>query len=119
VISPFCRVDAIAQDYSEHSSISKFVDELYNVTPLADLPDEANAQAFGLTNLPGRISARPTTGCRWTICSALSAIVDFGADSVEKVGISTRPNFFSAVGAVFACGRGGPNHPPQTQRSQF
>ena len=25
-----------------------------------------------------------------------------------------RPDFFSAVGAVFRCGRGGPHHPPQT-----
>ena len=29
------------------------------------------------------------------------------ADSVEKVGVSPWPNFFSAVGAVFGCGRGG------------
>ena len=29
------------------------------------------------------------------------------ADSVEKVGVSAWPNFFSAVGAVFTCGRGG------------
>jgi len=40
-------------------------------------------------------------------------------DSVEKVGVSPWPNFFSAVGAVFRCGRGGPRHPPQTQRSEF
>ena len=36
------------------------------------------------------------------------------ADFVEKVGVLTRPNFFSAVGAVFRFGRGGPHHPPQT-----
>jgi len=29
------------------------------------------------------------------------------ADSVEKVGVLTRPNFFSAVSAVFRFGRGG------------
>jgi CheY-like chemotaxis protein len=29
------------------------------------------------------------------------------ADTVEKVGVLTRPNFFSAVGAVFRFGRGG------------
>ena len=29
------------------------------------------------------------------------------------------PNLFSAAGAVFRCGRGGPRHPPQTQRSEF
>ena len=34
------------------------------------------------------------------------------ANSVEKVGVSTRPIFFSAVGAVFRCGRRRPHHPP-------
>jgi hypothetical protein len=41
------------------------------------------------------------------------------ADSVEKVGVLTRSNFFSAVGAVFRFGREGPHHPPQTQRSKY
>jgi hypothetical protein len=38
------------------------------------------------------------------------------ADSVEKAGVSTQPNFFSAVGAIFRCGRalGGT---PETQFS--
>ena len=33
------------------------------------------------------------------------------ADSVEKVRVSTQSNFFSAVGAVFRRGRGGPHNP--------
>ena len=41
------------------------------------------------------------------------------ADFVEKVGVSTQPNFFGAVGAIFRCGRGGPRNPPQTQWSEF
>ncbi len=39
------------------------------------------------------------------------------ADSVEKVGVLTRFNFFNAVGAVFSFGRGGPHHPPQSEWS--
>ena len=39
------------------------------------------------------------------------------ADFVEKVGVSTQPNFFSAVGAILRCGRGGPHDPPQNQWS--
>ena len=45
--------------------------------------------------------------------------VTLRADSVEKVGVSTQPDFFSAVGAIFRCGRGGPHNPPQTQWSEF
>ena len=41
------------------------------------------------------------------------------ADSVEKVEVSTRPDFFSAVDAVFRRGRGGPHRPPETQWGGF
>ncbi|HKM68100.1 MAG TPA: alkaline phosphatase family protein [Candidatus Acidoferrum sp.] len=49
VISPYSVVHAITHEATEHSSIIKFVDELFNLTPLADLPDEANARALGET----------------------------------------------------------------------
>ncbi|HXN46535.1 MAG TPA: alkaline phosphatase family protein [Bryobacteraceae bacterium] len=48
VISPFSVVHAISHEATEHSSIIKFIDELFNLTPLADLPDEAAARALGL-----------------------------------------------------------------------
>ncbi|HEY1413008.1 MAG TPA: alkaline phosphatase family protein, partial [Rhodopila sp.] len=48
VISPFSRVHAISHAYSEHSSVIKFIDELFNLTPLADLPDEVRGRKLGL-----------------------------------------------------------------------
>ena len=48
VISPYGKVHAISHEPSEHSSIIKFIDKLFNLTPLADLPDEASARREGL-----------------------------------------------------------------------
>ena len=47
VISPYARVHAISHEPDEHGSIIKFIDELFNLTPLADLPDEAQARKQG------------------------------------------------------------------------
>jgi phospholipase C len=47
VISPYGVAHAISHEATEHSSIIKFIDELFNLTPLADLSDEANARALG------------------------------------------------------------------------
>jgi len=47
VISPFGRAHVISHEYAEHSSVIKFIDKLYGLTPLADLPDEANARTLG------------------------------------------------------------------------
>ena len=49
VISPFGVVHAVSHQRSEHSSIIKFIDELFNLTPLALLPDEAAARLKGKT----------------------------------------------------------------------
>jgi phospholipase C len=49
VISPFGLVHAITHEYSEHSSVIRFIDELNGLTPLADLPDEAKARKLGET----------------------------------------------------------------------
>jgi len=48
VISPYGVTHAISHKYSEHSSIIKFIDKLYDLTPLADLPDEVNGREAGL-----------------------------------------------------------------------
>jgi phospholipase C len=50
VISPFAMVHAISHEPAEHGSIIKFIDELFNLTPLGDLPDEAAARAQGETS---------------------------------------------------------------------
>ena len=51
VISPYGVVHGIAHEATEHSSIIKFIDALYGLKPLADLPDEKQARTKGLTTL--------------------------------------------------------------------
>ncbi len=48
VISPYGVVHGIAHEATEHSSIIKFIDLLYGLKPLANLPDEAQARRDGL-----------------------------------------------------------------------
>ena len=45
VISPYSAAHTISTAYSEHSSVIKFIDELFGLVPLADLPDEMNGHA--------------------------------------------------------------------------
>ena len=47
LISPYSAVHVVSHERSEHSSIIKFINEMYGLTPLADLPDEANARLKG------------------------------------------------------------------------
>ncbi len=47
VISPYARVHAISHEVTEHGSIIKLIDSLFNLTPLADLPDELAARELG------------------------------------------------------------------------
>ena len=47
VISPYGVVHAVSHERTEHSSIIKFIDELFHLTPLAELPDEAKARKQG------------------------------------------------------------------------
>jgi phospholipase C len=47
VISPYAAVHSITSTYAEHSSIIKFIDELFKLVPLQNLPDEAKAEASG------------------------------------------------------------------------
>jgi phospholipase C len=49
VISPYGVVHAVSHERTEHGSIIKFIDQLFNLTPLADLPDEAAARKLGET----------------------------------------------------------------------
>lgn len=48
VLSPYGVVHGISHEASEHSSIIRFIDLLYGLKPLADLPDEKQAKAVGL-----------------------------------------------------------------------
>jgi phospholipase C len=47
LISPYGVAHGVAHERSEHSSIIRFVDELYNLIPLADLPDEERGREIG------------------------------------------------------------------------
>jgi len=47
LISPYAVAHGVSHVPSEHSSIIKFVDELFGLIPLADLPDEERARKIG------------------------------------------------------------------------
>ena len=47
LLSPFGVTHGVSHELAEHSSIIKFVDELFGMIPLADLPDEARARQIG------------------------------------------------------------------------
>ena len=47
VISPFSRVHAVSHEYTEQSSVIKFINELFKLTPLANLPDEVKGVKLG------------------------------------------------------------------------
>jgi phospholipase C len=51
VISPYAKSGVISHQYSEHGSVVKFIDALFNLKPLATLPDEVHARALGAANL--------------------------------------------------------------------
>ena len=47
VISPYAKTHAIIHQNAEHSSIIKFIDDVFDLTPLADLPDEKRGAKLG------------------------------------------------------------------------
>ena len=47
VISPYGKAHAIDHAYSEHSSVIRFIDAVFNLTPLANLPDEVKGRQLG------------------------------------------------------------------------
>lgn len=49
LISPYARTGFIAHDEGSHASVVRFVDALFNLTPLALLPDELHARKLGET----------------------------------------------------------------------
>ena len=47
VMSPYSVAHMAVHKYSEHSTIIRFINDLFSLTPLAELPDEASARALG------------------------------------------------------------------------
>jgi len=75
LISPYAKVHAITHEPTEHGSIIKFIDKLFDLTPLAELPDEAAAQKTGLATY-GQKYLEPSDGPDTPIGSLLSAFDD-------------------------------------------
>ena len=61
VISPYATSHVVVHEYEEHGSVIKFIDELFGLVPLADLPDEARARRMGEQNL-GQPFLEPADG---------------------------------------------------------
>jgi phospholipase C len=75
LISPYAKVHAISHEPTEHGSIIKFIDKLFNLTPLAELPDEAAAQQKGLATY-GQKYLEPSDGADTPIGWLFSAFDD-------------------------------------------
>jgi phospholipase C len=50
VLSPFAASHTVSHVYSEHSSVIKFINEVFGLTPLSSLPNEAAAMTAGAAN---------------------------------------------------------------------
>lgn len=50
VISPYAASHVVSHVYSEHSSVIRFINELFGLIPLSDLPDEVSARNAGAGN---------------------------------------------------------------------
>ena len=48
LISPYARTSYIDHEIGDHASVVKFVDTLFGLAPLAQLPDELKAREIGL-----------------------------------------------------------------------
>lgn len=83
LISPYAKSGAIVKDVGDHASFVKFVDALFNLPPLASLPDEkpylpegprdANAQ---LTDLLGGFDPARLAGTKPPIPASVADIPD-------------------------------------------
>jgi phospholipase C len=51
LISPYAKAGKISHQYSEHGSVIKFINDVFGLVPLAQLPDEARGRALGATTL--------------------------------------------------------------------
>jgi phospholipase C len=51
LISPYAASGKISHHYSEHGSVIKFINKLYGLVPLAELPDEERGRQQGLATL--------------------------------------------------------------------
>lgn len=67
VISPYARTGYVDSEIGSQASVVKFVDTLFGLTPLADLPDELQARTlgqdeYGMSNLGPSDDLTPNVG---------------------------------------------------------
>ena len=72
VISPYSMVHAVTHERSEHGSVIKFIEGLYNLIPLFNLPDEFKGRLLGNNNL-GQTHISPSDGVSSGTGALLSA----------------------------------------------
>ncbi|MGA2759831.1 MAG: alkaline phosphatase family protein [Candidatus Cybelea sp.] len=53
VISPFAKTDAVVNDFTDHGSVSKFIESVFALPTFASLPDEAKGVKAGLSPADG------------------------------------------------------------------
>ncbi len=73
LISPFGKTHAIVTAYGNHGSVVKFVDTLFDIKPLASLPDERRASAIGKARYGSAEIAGPDDGPQSAVTDLLSA----------------------------------------------
>ncbi len=71
VISPYAKVSAVAHDVGDHASVVKFADAVFNLTPLADLPDERKGRQLG--EAKGQVNQGPFDDITTDIADLTSA----------------------------------------------
>ncbi len=89
VISPFSVAHTISTQYSEHSSVIKFINELFGLVPLADLPDEQRGRTLGTTEL-GQSNLGPADDQVNPMGDLLEA---FDADRLRGIAPSLPPSY--------------------------
>lgn len=75
VISPYAKAHAVSHELGNQASIIKMVDTLFNLPPLADLPDELEARVLGEKKL-GQSNLGPADDLTPGIGELLSAFDD-------------------------------------------
>jgi phospholipase C len=75
VISPFARVHAVSHESSDHASLVRLVDTIFDLTPLADLPEELDSRMMGEKTL-GLVNLGPADDLTPGVGDLLSAFDD-------------------------------------------
>ena len=94
MISPYAQSHVVLSRYAEHSSVIKLINNLFGLTPLAELPDEAYARAQGAKQF-GQPALGPADSDRVVEMSDLSEAFD----NDRLLGNApTLPAYYAAIG---------------------